>query len=126
MQTNAWYVSLVFVFVSYLALTLLADFRLPVMIFFSFVFSYVVSRDEWRVGRTVLLSVVPLVLGVALLFVAALFSAAISGSPIQSSQLSHAAIGFLVLLFLCAAVGLPLAYAGALLRRYRLSLSPAG
>lgn len=122
-RTNEWYVSLGMIILSYFTFVFLPDFRFVFLIIFSFVFSAIVARDEWRLGRTILKSVTPLLVSVVLLFVAAFLGSSLGGvSPFQNGQASLAALGCIALLALCLLVGVPLAWAGAQARKY---LSPS-
>lgn len=121
MRTTDWYISLGMIILSYLAFAFFSDYRIVFLIIFSFSFSLIVSRDEWRLGRIISHSIIPLFLSVALLFIAAYLGSSFDGdSPLQSGQASVAAIGCIVLLSLCLLLGVPLAWAGARVRNYFL------
>jgi len=119
MRTNEWYVSVGMILITYLAFALLPNYRLFTMIIFSFVFAAIIARDEWRLGRIVLRSVVPLFISVVLLFSIALVSSSLdASSPLSSGKAPAFALACIALLVLCALVGVPLAWLGAQTRRF--------
>lgn len=119
MRTNEWYVTVGMILVTYFSLALLPNYRLFTMIIFSFVFAAIVARDEWRLGRVVLRTVVPLLISVVLLFSIALMSSSLdTNSPLSSGQAPAFALACIVLLLLSVLVGVPLAWLGAQTRRF--------
>lgn len=125
MRTNEWYISLIIIVASYLSFVFFSDFRFLFLIFFAFVFSGIISRDERRLGRVVLQTIVPLLISIVIFFSAALLAASLRGELLlQTSQMAVVAIAFLSMLLLCALVGTPLAWAGAQTRLLGLISRP--
>ncbi len=119
MRTNEWYFSLGIILVTYLSFVFFIDSRFIFLIFFAFIFSSLISRDERRIGRVVLKTIVPLLISIVIFFSAGLIFSALRGEFfLQSPQTASLALGFLSMLLLCAAAGIPLAWLGA---RFRLA-----
>ncbi|MEK6970524.1 MAG: hypothetical protein AABW68_02405 [archaeon] len=119
MRSTDWMISLAFALFAYLFFVNFESFRLIGMGLFSFLFAYYISSDEWRLGRAVMLSLIPLFLSVIFLFLAPFFWATVVEESIRGPLLVSAAYGFLVMLFLSVLVGIPLACAGVMIRHYR-------
>jgi hypothetical protein len=120
MRSTDWLISVGFTLVAYLFFVNFESLRLGGLIVFSFLFAYYISSDEWRFGRAVLLSILPILISVALLFVAPLFWSTVVEQSARGPVLATAAYGFLVMLFLSIIIGIPLACAGAMIRHYRV------
>lgn len=119
MRTNEWYVTVGMILITYFTLALLPNYRLFTMIIFSFIFAAIVARDEWRLGRIVLQTIVPLLISVVLLFSVALVSSSLdANSPLSSGQAPAFALACIVLLLLSVLIGVPLAWLGAQTRRF--------
>ncbi len=123
MKTNEWYMGPLILVTSYFGLSIFPEFKLFTIALLSFLFAVLVSRDEWRFGRAVLSVIVPLFVGIVLLFIGAfLFSPLLGISLPTPAQTASGALGFLVLLATCVVAGVPLACAGVLVRRYQVQL----
>src|SRR5258708_1396130 len=119
MRTNEWHYQIAFIFITYLILNFFPDFRLYSLLILPLVFGIIVAHDEWRPGRAVLLSALPLLRAVALLFALTFFGIALNASSVSFSRalIAPAATGFLILLTLSTILGFPLAYLGNRLGR---------
>ncbi len=117
MKTSAWPVIVLMTLTSYLFLSIFSGQRIFVLLFFPLLFGYIVSRDEWRTGRVVLLSIIPIFISTVMVFVISFILAAFVNSPVLRSELvSRAAVAFLALLFLSGLLGVPLAWVGTRIR----------
>lgn len=120
MRSTDWLISVGFTIFAYLFFVNFESLRLGGLVVFSFLFAYYISSDEWRMGRAVLLSILPILLSVALLFIAPLFWSTVIEQSARGPGLTAAAYGFLVMLLLSVVIGIPLACAGAMIRHYRV------
>lgn len=120
MRSTDWIISVIFTLFAYLFFVNFESFRLIGLVVFSFAFAYYISTDEWRLGRAVLLTILPIVLAVVLLFVAPLLWLTIVEHSARGPLVTSAAFGFLFMLVLSVIIGLPLACAGVLVRHYRV------
>jgi hypothetical protein len=120
MRSTDWFISAAFTLFAYLFFVNFESFRLGGLIIFSFFFAYYISSDEWRLGRAVLLSILPILLSVALLFLAPLFWTTLIDQSMRGPALASAAYGFLIMLLLSVLIGIPSACAGAMIRHYRV------
>ena len=101
------------------------SYRLIGIIVFSFLFGYFISRDEWRAGRAITLSALPILLAVVLIFVVSLFWSTVVTHSLNSTALVPVAYAFFVLLLAAILIGVPLAGAGVFIRHYRVVRSDA-
>jgi|GEM_PF-6021487 len=114
MRTNEWYFSIIIISITYFSFAFLSAFRLPILLVFSFIFSVMIARDETRLGRVVLQTIVPILISIVLLFSLSIIYSSLSGELVlQSSQMSHVALGFLSMLLFGLILGAPLAWLGA-------------
>lgn len=96
------------------------SYRLIGIIVFSVLFGYFISRDEWRAGRAITLSALPVILAVVLIFVVSLFWSTVVTQTADSIALAPIAYGFIVLLLAAILIGVPLAGLGVFIRHYRV------
>ena len=119
-RTTHWVFSLLLALITYLVLLYLSSYRLVALVLLAFIFGFIISKDEWRVGRAVLKTIVPILGGITLLFLTPLFWATVIETTQRASILNAAAYGFLLMLALTLLLGVPFSCAGVLVRHYKL------
>lgn len=125
MRTNEWYFSILIILITYFSFVFLSAFRLPILLIFSFTFSILIARDETRVGRVIMQTVVPILISIVLIFSLSIIYSSLSGELVlQSSQMSRVALGFLSMLLFGLVLGTPLAWLGARSRLSRYLVHP--
>ncbi len=117
MSTREWF-PLFFVLFSFAFFLFAVDFRWLGILFLPLVYSFLLSRDEWRLGRVMLQTTVFILIGLVLFFSFSYIATAIAfSSTLRGPLVFRSAVAFFFLLFLTLGVGIPVSWVGVQLRK---------
>lgn len=100
-----------FTLLSFLGLYLLPDFRIYLLLFLAFGFGFWLSWSELHTVEVIVLTLIPLFLGVVLLFLSNIFFHVLwTNTPMLSNFLTSAGLGTIILFGFVVLVGIPLSF----------------
>lgn len=107
-----------FTLVSFLAMYFLPDYKFYALILLAFGFGFWLSWSELHTVEVVVLTLIPLFLGVVLLFLSSIFFQIWDATTSFNTFWASTGIGIMVLFGLVAVVGIPFSYLATWLRHF--------